>query len=973
LLPFFFNLIYTPAEIMFGFAHEPLDVAHADYGSCDMFDDVLGQGVPLARGGLDLPPAQASGTTKPTRRALRLADTSQAARETMTSATAAPQVPQPCAAWAANAPLEAASTLDSAVRPRRELLRPRRNQAPTHASGPLRYLAEMTSAPAAAATAHSNEFSPFAPTLLSARQLPRTPREATHVGRAATPGHNTCAAGWSHDEGVVASSQRKGGHGKQRNDVSHPRHVTNYAGSALHEFLKMKGCYTEPSAAAVARGALPLGIALKRNGKVAPTGLLLDSYHGGHIYVPDALYPAYLAAMAEDIVAGKRHCISEQRSSPVFRMHFDFDFVGDRRLLTYDQIAHLCRVAQNDMMRFWGCMPSLATAPAMAAPAKAAGQKPGATPAALQDAAREALRACRVSPPVLASLLAADIYISRPKRRRPLHGNEAGALGGAELADDRALLELAARQNKADGGSCRHRRQDEGDDYSDGGAAPDDGLVWKQGVHIVFAGLGVTTEMALYIRESLLVELDRLFGPRPPGCNPWADVVDERVFTHNGLRMPHNYKFDPCHQCDRRGATETGPCQACSREGYTTDGRTYIPAICLTGTGVYDPVRTRLMSQNAHMSLRYGSIRLPAGTPPAPGWRRYLGAPSPDAAAAPGGKTAGAKRKRKDQRRAVDPSDRSDLVATVRGLACSGPTAGVGLTRLPRTDGVTTVAVPEDCPRFARLVRFVRTRMHGSYAHIQGESLTCNRDCTAYRLKVRGRGAHFCLNIGGDHHQSRIYFDVTPDGVFQRCGCSCKTSAGRFTGKHCSEYASPPRQLDRDLAKLLFDSISTPHRKRRRTTRVRQAIERSTSHPADHARRCGDTAASELSSDGYGMLLAGSACGGGVVSPRLSRSTSATDVLSAGGASTLSTPSLRLGDVATPNGRAHHANANASADVAEFFLRLVNTDPAKPLKLVSPLGLAKCLPEARATIDALAALDAPPTPQPASCRRVTAP
>lgn len=71
----------------------------------------------------------------------------------------------------------------------------------------------------------------------------------------------------------------------------------------------------------------------------------------------------------------------------------------------------------------------------------------------------------------------------------------------------------------------------------------------KNGIHLNFPKLMVNLEMALQIRYSVVLRLEKRFGPRPLAQNPWADVIDKAPYF-SGLKMIGSVKRAHCNLCN---------------------------------------------------------------------------------------------------------------------------------------------------------------------------------------------------------------------------------------------------------------------------------------------------------------------------------------------------------------------------------------------------------------------------------------
>ena len=124
----------------------------------------------------------------------------------------------------------------------------------------------------------------------------------------------------------------------------------------------------------------------------------------------------------------------------------------------------------------------------------------------------------------------------------------------------------------------------------------------------------------------------------------------------------------------------------------------------------------------------------------------------------------------------------------------SDPPADSATTTLEHTTVGAAVAQELECiirsmnPAYARLSLIPKIRK--------------GRSC--YVLSVRGDGAQYCLNKGGGHRRSNIYFVVNRIGVSQKC------FAGRATGGPCARFRSAPSPITPALRDALFAPSATP-------------------------------------------------------------------------------------------------------------------------------------------------------------------
>ena len=69
-----------------------------------------------------------------------------------------------------------------------------------------------------------------------------------------------------------------------------------------------------------------------------------------------------------------------------------------------------------------------------------------------------------------------------------------------------------------------------------------------------------------------------------------------------------------------------------------------------------------------------------------------------------------------------------------------------------------------------------------------------------YIAKIEGM---YCLNVQREHNSCGIYFQITEQGMYQRCFCRCDEKDDRLSGP-CSQYKSSPFLLPREVSMMLF-------------------------------------------------------------------------------------------------------------------------------------------------------------------------
>lgn len=300
----------------------------------------------------------------------------------------------------------------------------------------------------------------------------------------------------------------------------------------------------------------------------------------------------------------------------------------------------------------------------------------------------------------------------------------------------------------------------------------------KTGVHLYWPDHYVTPLQCLHIRESIIAALLDTFGQRTePKQNSWDDVVDRSVYgdAHggkgSGLRMIGSCKTDRCSTCNGRGTDKASgqKCKTCNGHKRTDDydnvgrrGRPYMmlcvlmkPIVATSSTFSWSRdldseaeylndmhkliVDTKLRTTLTEETLNNG-FELPAGAP------LYL-----------------ANTGRKRNAMAIAPSARGEK------------------------------QVDPGKPEFAELQKIIRQSFGPLY------SSTIVSKAREYKgrfvVSVTGTNCRYCQNIKREHRSNNIYFEVTRDGISQRCLDKGDISPEMQHGP-CSSYNSGVVPLD---------------------------------------------------------------------------------------------------------------------------------------------------------------------------------
>lgn len=291
------------------------------------------------------------------------------------------------------------------------------------------------------------------------------------------------------------------------------------------------------------------------------------------------------------------------------------------------------------------------------------------------------------------------------------------------------------------------------------------------GVHVVFPHLLVDQEISQWLWRGVVTRCSQRLEWAQAWSKGWETIVDLNVMGDKGsLRMIGADKFADCSVCHRRKKDlEGNPCQGpCSSLGRVATNRLYWPWAC-----VPRHASTEKTFENRAHAIKLCSIRSDADGP-TQGFCPPEGAPL----------RASWKRSR-DQ--LVLRPEKEDPVKNFQEV----------------------LVLTEDV-RQGLMKGFLSCNQQYARLTIKGAVLErrSKKHQDACFVKVQGSFERFCMNKGGAHTSSCIYFEVTSLGICQRCYCSKPEL--RLSGKRCREYRSAPMPLPRDLISFLLQTKESP-------------------------------------------------------------------------------------------------------------------------------------------------------------------
>lgn len=301
----------------------------------------------------------------------------------------------------------------------------------------------------------------------------------------------------------------------------------------------------------------------------------------------------------------------------------------------------------------------------------------------------------------------------------------------------------------------------------------------KVGIHFYFPHLFVNDKEAMYIREMALTELDTKKPRTSIGENSWSDVLDQCVYTTNGLRMLFSRKMAACPDCAGRGGDGERTCGTCcgAFEKQKIDvGRPYVPWFYIH-EGKIDEKKYAQLTSNRWALIMKTSLRVPSDAH-TKGFAIFEGAPVPRIA-----------------------PDKTVKVQVGNKVTNEFHDDYVGQRSIRNR-----VSVPQFSDKWRIIDRYIRKFMPHQYREVIIRDIVTNPTLDHYIVTLRGKGSHYCLNKRDYHNGNSVYFFITKKGVHQKCFCRCQTTQGRQFGL-CRKFLSKPFKISTEMTQTLFPSV----------------------------------------------------------------------------------------------------------------------------------------------------------------------
>lgn len=271
----------------------------------------------------------------------------------------------------------------------------------------------------------------------------------------------------------------------------------------------------------------------------------------------------------------------------------------------------------------------------------------------------------------------------------------------------------------------------------------------KTGVHMHWPNLFVNKEIALNIRETIILDLENTFGKRVFPNNSWHDVVDASVYMKaggpgGGLRMMGSHKTENCKECKGHVAKKNEKkCDHCGGNGKVGIGRPYHAIMVLNGDGKRR-IDIEEMYRNNMLQLMMDTKLRTTFTEPQPKFVLPEGFPT--------------------------------------YLQLNNVKQKVHKSH----ENATRTVLMNNNPEWDLLLKYIRS--YNIYKNTFIKSVTSNKNQTEFVIHLNGENSRYCHNIGREHNSNRIYIVVNKEGIFQRCHDSADEQSKEMKFGLCKEY-----------------------------------------------------------------------------------------------------------------------------------------------------------------------------------------
>lgn len=307
----------------------------------------------------------------------------------------------------------------------------------------------------------------------------------------------------------------------------------------------------------------------------------------------------------------------------------------------------------------------------------------------------------------------------------------------------------------------------------------------KTGVHVIYPLIRVTTDQAKILRWAIVQHLGNIFGERP-SHNPWTDVIDNTVYSSNGLRMIGSRKCSICKNCKGKRSGLDEYCDDCNDTGKIDEGRVYNPTMIMDSKGKLLPQELKNLTFNVFEMIRTTSIvcynkESTEMIKDFPDWYTEITFEYNESDF----KTRPKKYPFGEQLTKEDEEGEKELHLSDKTLI------------LNDKNGKGT---------YTKIRNFIVKKMPKVYKNLEIRDIhkVPSEPHPYYIVRTNNQ---FCMNVAKNHNSNTIYFLINEHGLYQKCWCRCTHKTGKYGT--CKEYHSERKPLSNTIQKELYPFIKT--------------------------------------------------------------------------------------------------------------------------------------------------------------------
>lgn len=279
----------------------------------------------------------------------------------------------------------------------------------------------------------------------------------------------------------------------------------------------------------------------------------------------------------------------------------------------------------------------------------------------------------------------------------------------------------------------------------------------KTGIHIICPEIIVSWEQMNILRNAIIQYLN-LKVPRPDS-DPWDKVIDETVYTQNGLRMIYSSKVEFCKLCKNQDT-----CHICNKNIRYNGGRPYEPYKI-----IYSNNSKNILTKNVDYSIleivhKTSIVNHEKNQEPS-----FINKIHPDW---------------------------FDINTVFKKTTTYQPFGKEDIQGLKEFKHKEKLPFSE---LYSKIEKFIRKTIP-IYKNINVLDVLKCANGAYYVIRVNSQ---YCMNIDREHNSNSIYFYIDKKSISQKCFCRCDTTVGRKFGK-CAFYRSQLFPLETSLQKILF-------------------------------------------------------------------------------------------------------------------------------------------------------------------------